>query len=465
MIKKLIPISVILALAVSLGLVGVASAAGNDVVFTSATTTGVSDLVISAGSQVQSIVIGTATVIMTMASGSTITFTSAGGNRMVLDHPDVATGTCTATTNVSSIVIPYNATYPTVTLNLTGETCVATEAPIISAMVVTNTTTVTITFSRSIAYVTDSAGLIAVTTFAGKTPSSTSISGADLVLTFASGDLTDGAVKDDSKLILPTNQIRSLINAAKVFAGTTTQVITDLATINQLYDFVFMIQTGQNFMSIPYDITTTLANSYVTPATKTISIQTIDNAGGIFETVLLAGVPTPTSFDPLYGYYINSDAGDVYLRLKKTAAASQSLTFSRTFTAIGWHLIGVASNNVATAITLDTDDDVLSTVGSNYDKVVDIAIGRSGDTNANANPDYTYDATVPCYKALLDNAYIVAKTAAQIIALSSSGIEFNHGEAYFIWINALNAKYTGEKASGTATSGNLIKQLGFIRIE
>ena len=457
MIKKLIPISVILTLAVSLGLVGVASAAGNDVVFTSATTTGISDLVISAGSQVQSIVIGTATVIMTMASGSTITFTSAGGNRMALD-PEVATGTCTATTNVSSITIPYNPTYPTVTLSLSGETCVTTEAPIISAMVVTDSTTVTITFSRSIAYVTNSAGLIAApTTFAGKTPSSTSISGANLVLTFASGDLTGGAVKDDSVLRLPANQIRSLVDATKVFAGTTTQVITDLATINQLYDFVFVIQTGQNFMSIPYDISTTLANSYVTPATKTISIQTIDNAGGIFETVLLAGVPTPTSFDPLYGYYINSDASDVYLRLKKTAAASQSLTFSRTFTAIGWHLIGVASNNVATAITLDTDDDVLSTLGSNYDKVVDIAIGRSGDTNANANPDYTYDATVPCYKALLDNAYIVAKTAAQIIALFPSGIEFNHGEAYFIWINALNAKYTGEKASGTATSGNLIK--------
>jgi len=51
MIKKLIPISVILALAVSLGLVGVTNAGYDDVIFSADTSIGVGDLVVSIGSR------------------------------------------------------------------------------------------------------------------------------------------------------------------------------------------------------------------------------------------------------------------------------------------------------------------------------------------------------------------------------------------------------------------------------
>ena len=450
MIKKLIPISVILALAMTIGLVGVANAAWNSVQFTANTPTGVSDLIITSGSKIEQIVIGGSTITITLASGSTITFTSASGQEMVLNDP---IATVAYAVSGSSLAITYVEGHPTVVVSLTGKSY----APIISALVVTNTTTVTVTFDKSIDYVFDSTALIAAgTRFAGVAPTSTSISGAALTLTFASGALKAAGVKDDSVLVLPAGQIKEY-NRTNTFLGTSTQVVTTLSTINQLYDFTFAVQEGQNFMSIPYDVVgpdgtavNTLAKvaaTYVVPASKTISTQTIGDAGG--------NSANASSFSVLYGYYINTDVtSDVYLRLNK--ASSQSSTFERTLTATGWHLIGVASNNVAATINNDTDDDILSTIGSNYDRVVDIAIGRSGDDNANANPDYTYDASVGTnlvYRALLIDANIVTKTKAQIDSDTLVGIEFNHGEAYFIYITAQNARYIGDRVA----SGNLVK--------
>ena len=473
MIKKLIPISVILTLAVMFGLVGVANAGnGNDVYFTENTPIGIGDVMIAINSKVETIAIGTNSVVMTLGTtGATsrITFTSATGRIMNLNYPDIATSVCNAGGD-SYLTVPYDATHHTdVTMTVSAATCGGGTAPTIDSVIVKSATTVEVTFSDNVKYTgTSSAALCAAATrFAGLTPTTSAISGRTLTLTFTAGALAGAAVKDSSVLSLPTAHIEAVTGLVD-FAGTTTQVVTTLSSINQLYDFVFMIQSGQNFMSIPYDVTTTLANSYVDPGTATISIQTIGDAGGNFANA--------SSYSVLYGYYINSSgATDVYLRLKKTAATFQSPTFSRTFTATGWHLIGVASNNVATAITSDTDDDVLygelgaSSYGE-YSEVVDIAVGRTGDDNANAYPDYTYDATVSCYKALLNNLYIATKTKTQIddtfaVKVNAAGIEFNHGEAYFIWINTQNARYIGQKVSGTATSGNLIKQLRIIKIE
>lgn len=441
MIKKLISISVCLGLVMTLGLTGDAGAAYNDVTFSTAEPidlTGVAgdDLIISAGSTVEAITINASTVDMTLASGSEIIFTSATGKRMALNYTSVATDTCTAT-NTSSITVPYNASHPTVTLSLTGETCAATEAPVVSTMVVTDTTTVTVTFSRSIAYVADEATLIANTTFATIAPASSAISGADLVLTFTSA-LT--GVKDDSVLSLAASQIRSSTDA-KNFLGTTSQVITDLATINQLYDFVFVIQEGQNFMSVPFNVDTTLANSYVAPTGKTISIQTIGNASGNFANAI--------SYSVLHGYYINSDSStDVNLRLKKTS--TPTLTFSRTFTAVGWHLIGMANNFVDGSEDKHTDDDVLDSIGTNYSTVLDVStVDGAGTSNTNLddtgnNGTYYNVGSADVYKSLYDANDIISSTYTRIEEdVAAKGIEFNTGEAYFIYISAASIPYIG----------------------
>jgi len=459
MIKKLIPISVILALAMTVGLVGLANAAWNSVQFTANTPTGVEDLIITSGSNVDTIVIGTSTITVTLASGSNITFTSANGNIMKLDHP-IATNVCNAGGD-SFLTIPHSAAYPTVILRLAGTTCSVAVVPTITSVVITNSTTVTVTFSKDIDYLTDAAAFkAAVVSFGGTGIDSSSISGNVLTLTFASA-LT--GIKDDSKLVLPA-QIRDADDVTKIITAVTAvtnQVVTDLATINQLYDFVFVIQTGQNFVSVPYNVTTTLANSYVDPSPTSITIFTIlDSAGG----GTFSGVLSSAVFEPLDGYYINSTGStDVYLRLKKTAAASQSLSFERTFSAVGWHIIGVASNNVSNslgnAVANLGDAAVLSSLAGTaslispyYDRVVDIAVGLSDDDNigGGAAADSTYDSTDAVYKALLDDDFIVTKVKAEI-DLATKGIEFNHGEAYFIYITLAPAKYIGEKVN----TGNL----------
>ena len=461
MIKKLIPISVILALAISLGLVGVAKAGYDDVIFSADTSIGVGDLVVSSGSRVVSIVVGASTVTITSDTASGITFTSAAGNIMELDNSAAGVNVCNAD-GTSTLTVSYVLSDAEVVLSLPGGTCSGTGLPTVSTVVVASTTTVTVTMSEKINYVAGktSTDLLAGTTFAGLTPTAVStINGtsASFTLTFAAGALAGAGVKDNSVLVLPAAVLED--TDGNDFAGTSNKVVTTLLSINQLYDFVFVIQTGQNFMSIPYDVVgpdgtavntaAKVALTYVVP-NGAIYTYTISDAGGAFGNA--------ASFAPLYGYYITSTAtSDVYLRLNK--ASTQSSVFERTMTATGWHLIGVASNNVATAINSDTDDDVLSSLAGTtnlippyYDRVVDIAVGRAGDDNANASPDYTYDATVSCYKALLNNLYIVTKTKAQIDSDTLVGIEFNHGEAYFIYILMGNAKYIGEKVN----TGNLV---------
>ena len=72
----------------------------------------------------------------------------------------------------------------------------------------------------------------------GETPSSTSISGRVLTLTFSAGTLAGAGVKDDSVLVLPDAEIEENTSNTD-YGGTSTQVVTDLASINQLYEFVF----------------------------------------------------------------------------------------------------------------------------------------------------------------------------------------------------------------------------------
>lgn len=449
MIKKLITISVMLAMVLTVGFAGVANAvaAYDDVSFTAETPVTVdgNTLLISNLSKVVSMVVNTSSIDLVLLTNSTITFSSATGRVLTTDLP-VATYSCGAG-GVSSITIPYNSNYPNVNLTVGAVICDAVAAPVISSVEITGSTTIDVTFSKDMKFITDkdSSTLIAVTTFADVAPASATISGRVLTLTF--GSVLTG-IKDNSKLVLPTGQVEETggEDFAGVLAGDN-QYVTDLVTINQLYDFVFAVQVGQNFMSVPYDVSTTLANSY-TEGSAEISIQTIGDDGGIFANA--------DSYSPLYGYYISSDTA-LYLRLDKDT--SQNSTFLREFTATGWHIIGVASNNVSNSLAGDTDDDVLSLLGTDYDRVVDMSIGQVSDNNQGGAcadaPECTYDISV--YKALKSTP-IITRTMGQIDT-TGVGIEFNSGEAYFIYITSASAVYNGEEVDGGADgkSGNLIK--------
>ena len=88
MIKKLISASVILVAAVTIGAlvdVSPASAAGDEVVFSADTATGLSDLVVKSGGQVTSIAVGASDVTLTLGADSDITFESASGAIMSVD--------------------------------------------------------------------------------------------------------------------------------------------------------------------------------------------------------------------------------------------------------------------------------------------------------------------------------------------------------------------------------------------
>lgn len=453
MTKKLIPISVILVLAVMFGLVGAANAAYDEVTFSNDTLIGIQDLKVSSGSKVKSIAVGDTTISITLESGSTITFTSATGQIMQIS-PAIGSGNVCDASDDASLTIIYDVANPVVVLSLTGGDCADSSLlPTVSTVVVASTTTVTVTMSEKIDYVSGktSADLLDGTAkFAGHTPSAVStIDGTLTSFTFTFAAALTG-VKDDSVLLLPSGV---LTNGSSNLAEVTDQVVTTLSSINQLYDFVFMIQQGQNFISVPYDVTTTVGNSYVDPSPTSITIFTILDATGAGS---FTGVSSSAVFEPLDGYYINSTGSDdVYLRLKKTAAVSQTLIFERTLSATGWHIIGVASNNVSDCIGAAAglgDTAVLSSLAGTsnlipdyYDRVVDIAVGKSTDHNDTSTPDETYDVSV--YKGLLNDAYIRAQTKAQIDDTTPYGIEFNHGEAYFIYITLGNAKYIGEKVN------------------
>lgn len=459
--KKIILIAaIVIGLVAVLGLILVAGAqaAYNDVKFSAPTPLAIQDLTVQTGSQVVSLVVNNdSTVTVTLALYSSITITSAQGRVMQLNQTSVATNRCYADDS-SSITIPYNATYPTVILSLTGTLCTGAKGvvPTVSGVKVGSKTTVVVTMSEKITYVTlpavkTSADLLnGNTTFAGKTATAVTLingSSTSFTLTFASGDLTSAGVTDVSKLIMPAGVLENATGGLD-FAGLTAgsnQYVTDLASINQLYDFVFAIQPGKNFMSVPFEVSTTLANSYTDPGgVPNTSIQYITDAtAGTFANA--------SSYNALYGYYILSSAPtNVYLRLNKTASVGG---FSRTFTATGWHIIGVASNDVEDSNGAHTDDDVLVSLDPGgtsyyYDIVMDVAtIDGAVGNNTNLSDPLgfgTYDPVLGVYKALWDDNDIVTASHDGLAAdVAGSGIEFNHGEAYFIYINAQNAKYTG----------------------
>lgn len=440
MTKKLITISVFLGLMMMLGLVGVANADYNDVQFSATTAIGFSDLVVKPGSRVQQMVVDASDVTVTLTPGSQVTFFSDAGNIMVLNYPSAGVNVCDDSGD-ATLVVSYDSDHPIVILSLSGTICDTEGLPTISTVVVTSATVVTVTMSELIEYVnsgTGEAALLNASTgakFAGVTPSAVStIDGTSDSFTFTFADLTVAAVRDDSTLTLPNGILED--TGSNHLANSASSVVTDLATINQLYDFVFAVQIGQNFMSIPYNASTSLTKSY-TQGDAEISIQTIGDAGGDFVNA--------SSYTPLYGYYINSDTA-LYLRLNENTASAAP--FDRTFSATGWHLIGVASNFAKDSAGLHTDDDLLVTLGAEYDLVVDLST-IDGDVSSNGNLDDThskgsYDNPNSVYKALYDaNDIIISSYTLIRDEDAATGIEFNHGEAYFIFTNTLNAKYAG----------------------
>ena len=431
MTKKIISISAILVLALFVGLVGTAKAAGNDIVFSAATTIGIQDLVVSANSQVEGIVIDTATVTVTMASGSTITFTSDEGREMTLTPAAAAAAFTVSYTagGASTVTITWNAAYPEVVLTVASTVYTnLTEVNVYANPLTADTASAyTVTFKTATQLVaTDKIQLDFGTGFTGQITDGIADTGVGtIVLTDDGASVTPSAFLTNQSartiiITLPgTVAVNSVINIvlnsslvknpATVTADTAASGIDiyttdstgntkkDVALNQTAFNRVIDLVNGWNIFAPSQlledsDIATVITeNAGFTSGVGndydvlwTLTLHTTTNT-------MQWATPSDNDIVPLYGYaFHNISGGTLKLPLDFAKEEYNNATFSRLLSDQGWHLIGYTG----TSASLNAQTNCLGglIIGSTeyFSSIVDL----TGTTSASAATSHLISSSI-----------------------------------------------------------------------
>lgn len=384
MTKKLITISVILGLAMTLGLVGVAKAVFDDVTFgadtavdiyyVGTTNTAKADLQVNSGGKVATYATDTDSVTVTLESGSDITFQSASGKIMNVDCSAGATYTAGVP---STMRVVYNASCPTVVLTigasaLTEANIKATPltAATLSDYTVTFRTANTLTAGQKIKLVfgtsftiTESALEAKVTTFTDDGSPVGTLDADGLVSTAATKTITiavpTGATIAKSSVINivlddlvtnPANASLAHTNGAPTMSALGIDIYTTTSgdvTIDSLVDQtpfnrIIELKPGWNIFAPSQELEAAAYATVLTPISGSWSaIYTLARAD--------AGVmtwQTPTTIDPLYGYAIYiTGSSTVKLPLDFAKETPSNSKISRSLAYKGWYLIGYVGSD------------------------------------------------------------------------------------------------------------------------
>jgi len=412
MTKKLITISVFLvALVGMLGLVGVAKAAGNDVIFGADTpadiyligTTNPSDLVVKDGSQVETFAVGTDSVTVTLDTGSDITFESALGTIMSVDCVGGVTAFTAGVPSQMNIV--DSAACPTVVLTIGASTLTEVNvkatpltASATSSYTVTFRTVNALTSGQEIKLVfgggftiTASTDDTLVTPFTDDgTDISSSISLASvagtrtITITLAS----DVAARSVINLVLDRSLVTNPSTASDAVAVSGIDIYTttasDGSTIDSLvnqtaFNRVIDLVPGWNIFAPSQALEVAAYATVLAPISGSYSsIYTLEWDDTVTPNTMTW--QTPTNIEPLTGYAIYITGGStVKLPLDFAKETVSNSLFSRDLTYAGWYLVGYTGTDTD---PLEQQDDFLDglTVSGNmeYSVVVDLTGTTAG---------------------------------------------------------------------------------------
>jgi hypothetical protein len=412
MIKKLISVSVILTTALAMGVlvdVGSANAAHNSVTFSEATTIDIEDLVISANSQVEQIAVGTTTVTINMQVGSTITFTSASGKVMALDHTSAGTNSCAAGGG-SSLTVSYDASHPIVVLDLTGATCATyalTEANVAANPLTADTASAyTITFKTSHELAADSKiklvfgtgftildstdedlvdtdGGVGFTLLDGDFSSVASSKTITLIIPFGT-TLAAGSVIDivlDNTLVKNPTPASADVAVSGVDISTTDSgdtvidALADQTAFNRVIDLV----PGWNIFAPSQALESSTASTVLTPigASNYDDILTLT----LDATTDTMTWQTATTIKPLYGYAIHiTGSSTVNLPLDFAKEIPGNSTFTRNLVNKGWQLIGYTGTSASLEAQVSCLDGLTVSGNEEFSSIVDLTGTTAGST-------------------------------------------------------------------------------------
>lgn len=447
--KKIISISVFLAFAISLGLVGCVGIANADydaVQFDADTSIDIEDLVISSGGKVAGIEVNVATTTITLESQSTITFTSASGKIMQLDHASAGTNECLAG-GTSRLIVTYDSSHPVVILSLTGSTCTTytlTEvnvaaspltADTASAYTVTFKTANDLTSGQKIQLdfgtgftIADSTSTAKVTTLTDD-GSALSVSALDASSTAKSITITVGADVASSSVInivldstLVTNpstaSADTSVSGIDIYTtdsgGTAIDTVLNQTAFNRVLDLV----SGWNIFAPSQTLESAAVATVMTPISGTSTYDALYTLAwdSTAETMTWQ---TPTTIDPLYGYAIhNKTETTKKLPFDFAKESISNSTFERALGHAGWYLIGYTGSS-ASLVAQTYCLDGLTINGQEYfSRIVDLT-GTTADgsvpTSHLISNDTTYElaATTPAMKFARDYGYAIFRTAAE----------------------------------------------------
>jgi len=449
MIKKLIPISVILALAISLGLVGVAKAGYDDVIFSADTTIGLEDLVVKAGSQVKLIAVGASDVTITLELGSAITFSSASGLIMVLDHP---IATYTAGTP-STITITYNSTYPTVKLyigSVSSTTGTLTEVNVAASSLKASTASAyTITFKTATALSAgDKIELDFGTGFTIATSADeakvTTLTDDGTAITLAADAFSSNATTKKIIMALPAtvaaNSVINIVLSSTLVtnpattssdtavsgidiyttdsAGNKIDALANQTAFNRVIDLV----SGWNIFAPSQELESSALATVMAPIAGTyeaIYTLAIDTSTGLMTW------QTPSTIDPLYGYAIYNKSGSTQkLPLDFAKEVASNALFERWLHDSGWHLIGYTGNSDSLVAQTSCLDGLTVSGNEEFSVIVDL----TGTTAGQVPSSHAFGAS----------------TTSEL-ASGGPTMKFAKDYGYAIFITAENLKLGGER--------------------
>ena len=397
MTKKIISISAILVLALFVGLAGIAKAAGNDIVFSAATTIGIQDVVVSSGSQVEGIVVDTSTVTVSMASGSTITFVSPSGKEMTLS-PAAAGIVDYSTIGTTTTTITYNSDYPEVVLTVASTLySKLTEVNVYAnPLTAGSASEYTITFKTSTVlsagddkiqldfgteFIIVDTGTVEVKDDATTITSSFTTAGTIVTITLTTAVVASSIIEITLTDVV-TNPSTATADTAEsgidIYttnnAGTKIDVVLNQTAFNRVITLV----NGWNIFAPSQ----TLESSAVATVITANAGLTSDHYDALFTLVWDGSImdwQTATTIDPLYGYAIHIISGTTHeLPLDFAEEKPSNSTFSRDLDNKGWYLIGYTG----TTASLDAQTNCLGglTTGGyeEFSSIVDLTGTTSG---------------------------------------------------------------------------------------
>lgn len=409
MIKKIVSISIIfvMTMAILAGFARPTEAAYDSLTFGSAVATGIEDITISSGGEVEALAVAATTIDITMAVGSSITFTSATGKVMTLDNDAAGTNTCAAG-GTSSLTVAYIPGDATVQLSLTGATCTTyalSEANVKATPLTAATASAyTVTFKTATAL--SSGDKIRLDFGTGFTVADNTTASNVTTLTDDGTDISSGislaAVSATKRVtitlasaVAANSVVNIVLNSALVTNPSTASADTavsglDLYTtdsgdttvdslLNQTaFNRVISLVSGWNVFAPSQTLeSATLA---------TVMLPIVDTYSAIYELAWDSDTSTmtwqtPTTINPLYGYAIYNNSGSTQsLPLDFAKEEVSNATFSRNLDNKGWQLMGYTGTS-ASLVAQTYCLDGLSSGGSDYfSTIVDLTGTTAGST-------------------------------------------------------------------------------------